>query len=459
MNTRIVIVGCGAAGWSAALSARKTDRESRVTVIEQGPHPMYERGGIPYVIQGDVRSFDDLIHFPIRHYHMMKIDLQTETKAMSLDSSAREVTVTDNRGKEQQIPYDSLVIATGASPYLVPVPGHDLPEVYTVRTLEDGRRIQEKCRTAGSAAIVGARLVGLEMAVALREQGLNVTVIEFLPQILDGILDPELAREVQEKLESQKIHFALGAGVSEILGQDHVKAVRAGPHEFNSDMVIMATGVRARTKLAQQIEAELGETKLIKVDDHLETTIEGVFAAGDCVQCANAITGKPVVSQLGTNAIRQGKVAGANAAGGSMAYPKILGACITRLFDTEVASTGLTESYAKQQGIDCVSASVRAPARALSYPEKVSVRVKLVADRLDRRLIGAQIISAKEVSPRIDAVSLAMKKGASAEDLILFDHAYSPPVADSTDALSTAAEVLNRKLQNGRRSGLVSSHA
>ncbi len=446
MNKRIVVVGCGAAGWSAAFSARKTARKSHVVVIEEGSHPMYERGGIPYVIQGDIPGFGDLIHFPLSHYKMMKIDLRTETNATDVDSSANEVTIVDRQGKEQRINYDSLVIATGADPFIVPVRGHKLPEVYGVRTLEDGRQILERAKKADSVAIVGARLVGLEMAAALRKQGLNATVIELLPQILDGVLDTELAREVQEKLEGEGIHFVLGTGISEILGEDSVRAVRAGPHHIQADMVIMATGVRARTQLAQQMGVELGETKLVQVNNRMETNIRGVFAAGDCVQCMNAITGKPTISQLGTNAIRQGKVAGTNAANGSMTYPTILGASITRLFDTEVASTGLTESYAQKHGMDCISASVKAPARALCYPEKLSVRVKLIADRINGRLVGAQIISRKEVSPRIDAISLAIQKGASAADLVLFDHAYSPPVADSTDALSVAAEVLGRKL-------------
>ncbi len=446
MNRKIVVVGCGAAGWAAAFSARKTARKSHVIVIEEGKHPMYERGGIPYVIQGDIPDFGDLIHFPLNHYKMMKIDLRTETRATNLDSSANEVTIVDRQGKEQQIHFDSLVIATGADPFIVPVRGHKLPEVYGVRTLEDGRQILERAKNADSVVIVGARLVGLEMAAALKKQGLLVTVIELLPQILDGVLDPELAEEVQAKLESEGIQFMLGTGVSEILGEDRVKGVRADPHHIQADMVIMATGVRARTRLAQQMGVELGETKLIQVNNRMETNVRGVFAAGDCVQCVNAITGKPAISQLGTNAIRQGKVAGTNAANGSMIYPKILGASITRLFDTEIASTGLTESYAQKSGMDCVSASVRAPARALCYPEKLSVRVKLVTDRINGRLVGAQIISSKEVSPRIDAISLAIQKGASAKDLVLFDHAYSPPVADATDALSVAAEVLGRKL-------------
>jgi NADH oxidase (H2O2-forming) len=442
----IVIIGCGAAGWSAAFSARKIDRSSRVIVIEQEKDPMYERGGIPFVIQGDISEFDALVHFPPKHYEAMKIDLCTETLATRIDAQAKLVTFIDKRRNEQEFNYDSLVLATGARANVIQVPGYTLPEVYGVRTLDDGRAIDANCVHASSATIIGARLVGLEMAVALKTRGVDVTVIEVLPQILDGILDPELAAEVQERLENLGIHFILGTGLSEILGHDHVDAVRAGTNEVASDMVVMAAGVHANTELAQQMGIILGATNLIKVDEHMATNVEGVFAAGDCVECVNAITNSPTVSQLGTNAIRQGKVAGANAAGGCMVYPKILGASITRLHDTVIASTGLTESRANTLGIDSVSASVRVPSRPLSYPERLLVQVKLVANKSDGRLIGAQIMSRKEVGPRIDAITLAILKKASVNDLILFDHAYSPPVAESTDPLSVAAEVLHRKI-------------
>lgn len=442
---KIVIVGCGAAGWSAAFSARKADRNSRVILIEKEKYPMYERGGIPYVIQGDISEFDTLIHFPHKYYDTMKIDLRTETLVKQIDPQSKTVTIIDKRRKEFEINYDSLILATGAYANIIRVPGHTLPEVYGVRTLEDGRDIYSSCATANAATIIGARLVGLEMAVALKKRGLDVTVIEMLPQILDGILDLELAAEVQEKVENMGIHFVLETGISEILGDEHVEAVRAGTKEIASDMVVMATGVRANTELAQQIGVNLGVTKLIKVNEHMATNVEGVFAAGDCVECVNAITDGPTVSQLGTNAIRQGKVAGTNAAGGCMVYPKILGACITRLQDVEMASTGLTESRANAFGIDNISASVRVPARPISYPERLLVQVKLVANKSDGRLIGAQIISSKEVGPRIDAISLAIMKKVSIDDLILFDHAYSPPVAASIDPFSVVAEVLRRR--------------
>ncbi len=448
--TTLVIVGCGAAGWAAALAARKTNRRAQIIVLEQGRDPMYERGAIPFVLQGDIADFEALIHFPATYYRTLKVDLRTTSTVTQIDASAKTVRIIDPQQHEYDLPYDALLLATGAHAHILGVPGHTLANVYGVRTLDDGRAIDRACATTRSATVIGARLVGLEMAVALAKRGLEVTVIEVRPRILDGILDPELAAVVQGKLEQLGIHFLLGTGLSEILGAGQVEAVRAGPHEVVANLVVMATGVRANTALAQQSGIALGETKLIQVDERMATNLEDVFAAGDCVECVHALTDTPMAAQLGANAIRQGKVAGTNAVGGRLVYPKVLGASITRLHDIAVASTGLTERRAKALGLDVVAAAVQVPARPLSYPDQLLVHVKLVATTRDDRLVGAQIISQREVGPRIDAISLAILKQATVNDLLLFEHAYSPPVAESTDPIAVAAEVLRRRAQRHR---------
>ena len=443
---KIVIIGCGAAGVSAASAARKTDRNAEITMLNDERYSAYSRCGMPYVMEGEIPNFENLVIYPAQYYNMMKINLHTETVATDIDPSAKTVKAVDEGGKEQNFDYDSLIIATGASALVIPVSGSNLPGVYALRTLDDGRKILEGSKVAESAVVVGARLVGLEVAVALRDHGLEVTVIELLPQILEGILDPELAEEIQAKLEAVGIRFILGTGITEIVGRNHVEVARAGSREIKADLVVMATGVRGRTDLAKKMGVAMGETKLIKVDEHMETNIKEVYAAGDCIECVNAITGKPAVSQLGTNAVRQGKVAGVNAAGGNMVYPKILGSCITRILGTEIASTGLTETHAKKQGIECISASAEADARPSYYPERVPVKVKLLANSADGRLIGAQIISIKEAGPRIDIISAAMMRGATVEDFILYDHAYCPPLADVVEPVSVVAELVARKL-------------
>ncbi len=445
MPQKIAIIGCGAAGVSAASAARKTDRKAEITLFEAEKNPAYSRCGIPYVIEGKIPSFESLVNYPLSYYNMMKLNLNTETQVTDIDASTKNVKAVSKEGKEIALAYDSLILATGASAFVIPVPGSKLPGVYGVRTLDDGKAILEASRNAKSAVIIGARFVGLETAVALMERGLKVTVIELLPQILDGILDPELAREIQEKLEKTGIEFIIGTGISEIVGKERVEAARAGSHEVKTDMVIMAAGVRARTDLAKKIGAATGETKLIKVDERMETTIKGVYAAGDCVESVSAMTGKPTMSQLGTNAVRMGKVAGINAAGGSMAYPEILGACVTKLLDTEIASTGISQVYAEKNNIECVSVTAEAEARPSYVPETLPVRIKLIAKK-DGKLIGAQIMSQKEVGPRIDTISAAIMKNTTAQELVLFDHAYCPPVADVNEPISVVAELLARKI-------------
>ena len=446
MARKIVIIGANAAGSGVASAARKTDREAEITLVEKERYPAYSRCGLPYVIEGKIPSFESLVIYPPQYYNMMKLDLHTETQVTDIDASAKTVKAMSKEGKELQFNYDSLILATGASAFVIPVPGSNLRGVYGLRTLDDGKAILEGSKGAKSAVVIGARFVGLETAVALMERGLKVTVIELLPQILDGILDPELAQEIQEKLEKAGMKFIIGAGISEIIGKERVEAARAGPHEVKTDMVIMATGVRARTDLAKKIGVAMGETKLIKVDECMETSVKGVYAAGDCVESTSSITGKPTISQLGTNAVRQGKVAGTNAAGGSLAYPKILGACVTRLLDTEIASTGLSEVYAKKNNIECVSVTAEAEARPPYLPERLPVKVKLIA-KTDGKIIGAQILSTKEVGPRIDTISTAIMRNTTVKEMVLYDHAYCPPVADVSEPISVVAELLARKLK------------
>lgn len=446
MNQKIVIIGCGAAGWSAAVAARKIDKKAQITIIEQGKYPLYERGGIPFVIQGDIPNFEALVNFPLKYYKFMKIQLQTEAKVIDIDSASKEVTFENKQKKKNQISYNSLIIATGATPFVIPVPGHILPEVFGVRTIEDGKTILKTCMKTKKAVVIGARFVGLETAVALKKNDIEVTVVELRPQILDGILDSELANRIKNELENKGIMFVLGTGISEILGKDHVKAARVGSYEAKADMVIMATGVRGNTEIAQGTGVELGETKLIKVNERMETNIKAIYAAGDCTEDLHEITGKSTVSQLGTNAITQGRVAGVNAAGGLMKNPKILGSCVCKLFDTEIASTGLTEKYAKMNGIDCVSASVFSPTRPKSHPDIDYIRIKLVANRENRKIVGAQIIGKEQAGLRIDMISLAIKKGATINDLMFLDHAYSPLISKPIDPMSSVAEVLEKKL-------------
>lgn len=387
--------------------------------------------------------------FPHQWYRMNRIELMLETTATRIDTSAKTVEVVGRDGREKTLEYDSLVLCTGAEAVETSVPGKDLPQVYKMRILEDGGKLLEATQRYKSAVVVGAGFVRLETAAALKRRGLEVAVVELLPQILDGVLDPELASEVQKRMEEMGIRFFLNSGLREIRGKDRVEGVLAGEQELPCEMVVVAAGVRANIQLARDAGIEVIEKPpAVKVDDRMETSARGVYAAGDCVICpSHAIAGQPWLSQLGTVAVRQGKVAGTNAAGGDARFPPVLGTCVSKIFDIEIASTGLTESYAKKLGIDCVSATIEAPARPHYVPEEVPTRVKVVAKKLDGRVIGVQIVAPKEAGLRAEIASIAIAKGATIDELSIFDNCYCPVVADVNEPLSVAAELLMRKMK------------
>jgi len=447
MPRKIVIVGAHAAGCDAAAAARLVDREAEITMLTNERYAGYSRCGLPFVLGGHIKSFQDLIVFPPSYFKMMKIDLKLEANVTNIDTEAKTVEVQYKDGRTESLQYDSLILATGAKPFIPPIKGREKQGVYTLRTIEDGEKIEEAIKGSKSAVIVGAGLIGLELGVAFVERGLETTVVELLPQILPAMLDKDMANLVQRELEKKGLKIITGCAVDEILGEEKVDGVIAGGKQVPADMVVVATGVRGNTELAQKAGIALGETRLIKVNMRMETNVKDVYACGDCVESIHLITKRPVVCQLGTAAVRQAKVAGTNAAGGYAIFPGVLGAAVTRLFDTEIGTVGLTEFSAQRAGIETISVAFSGKTRAQYYPGALPIRVKLIAEKETEKLIGAQIIAGEGVAQRINALSFAILKGMTIRELAKAETCYAPPVAETWDPMVLAAQTLIRRLK------------
>jgi len=447
MPRRIVIVGAHTAGCDAAAAARLTDRTAEITLITNEKYAAYSRCGLPFVLGGRIKSFEDLIVFPPSYFKMMKFDLKTETNVTSINPDAKTVEVQYKDGRRENLQYDSLIIATGAKPAIPPIKGRDKEGVYVLRTIEDGKKIQKAMKDAKSAVVIGAGLIGLETAVAFVERGLKTTVVELLPQVLPAMLDKDMANIVKRDLEKKGLRIITGQAVNEILGDEKVSGVVAGEEEIPADIAIVATGVRGNTELAQKAGIELGETRLIKVNMRMETNIKDIYACGDCVESTHLITKRPVPCQLGTTAVRQAKVAGTNAAGGYAIFPGVLGATVTRLFDLEIGAVGLGEAYAKRFGIETVSVSFTGKSRAQYYPGALPIRVKLIVERETEKIIGAQIIGGEGVAQRINALSFAIDKEMTVRELAKAETCYAPPVAEAWDPMVLVAQMLLRRLK------------
>jgi len=448
MVRRVVIVGANAAGVEAASAARKKDRTAEITLLTMEKNAGYSRCGLPFVIENVIPSFRDLIVYPPAYFQMLKLNLRTETKVTAINTKEKTIAISCKDGTTETLPYDSLVIATGADPFMPPIKGREKQGILVLRGLEDGERIDIAVKAgAKSAIIMGAGLIGLETGVALIERGLNVTVVEMLPQILPQMLDADMAKMVQEHLEAKGMKILIGKTVEEFVGDDKVTGIIAGGEKIEADMFISAFGVRANTKLAVDAGIPLGETRAIKTNARMETDVKDVFAIGDCAESPNIITHKPTCAQLGTIAVRQGKVAGANAGGDYSLFTGVLASAVTRLFDLEAGATGLTETAAGRNRIEVVTGTISSKTKADYYPSAKPIKVKLVVEKESQRLVGAQIIGGEEVTQRINALSFAIQKQMTVRELAKADTAYAPPLCETWEPMVLAAEMVLMKLR------------
>jgi NADH oxidase (H2O2-forming) len=446
MSRSIVIIGVNAAGSSAASAARKTDRGAEITLIESDKYPAYSRCGLPYVLSGQIKNFEDLMVFPPEWYKMMNLDLRLETNVKMIDPKEQTIQI-DKHGKEESIHYDALVLATGGQSYVPRIKGYDKKGIYSLRTIDDGRLLQEAMRESKSAVVIGAGLIGLETAHAFIEKGISTTVMEMLPQVCPAMLDWDMANIVADKLREKGVNIIVGAAVKEIVGDDKAKGVAIEGKEIEADIVLMATGVRTRTELVKELGVSIGMTGGIMVSADMSTALENVYACGDCVESHNLIDWQPTRSQLGTTAVRQGKVAGTNAAGGYGIFPGVLGSSVTKIFDFEIGSTGYTDLQARRLGYKTVSGSINSKTRAEYFPGGEDIRVKLIVERDLQRVIGGQIIAGEEVTQRVNMLSTAIQNQMSVTALSKTDCCYAPPLNVTIEPVTLAAEVAISRLR------------
>ncbi|MEM2093666.1 MAG: FAD-dependent oxidoreductase [Candidatus Bathyarchaeia archaeon] len=453
MARKIVIIGNNAAGSTAASAARKTDREAEIILVESEKYPAYSRCGLPYVLAGQIKSFDDLIVFPTQWYNMMNLDLRLETNAKEIKPAERTVVI-EKDGVEQELHYDSLIIATGGRSFIPSIKGADKEGVYTLRTIDDGRRLQEAMKDAKSAVVIGAGLIGLETAHAFVENHINTTIVEMLPQVCPAMLDWDMASIVAEKIQEHGVKVIVGAVVKEIEGEKHVNGVvisgkDIGERKLDADLVLMATGVRTRTELVKPLGVELGVTGGIKTSADMSTAVPNVYACGDCVESYSLIDWQPTRNQLGTTAVRQAKVAGTNAAGGYSIFPGVLGSSVTKIFGFEVGATGYTELQARRLGYKTVTGSITSRTKAEYYPGGKDIKVKLVVERDLGRVIGGQIVAGEEVTQRVNMLATAIQMHMTVQQLAKTDTCYAPPVNVTIEPVSLAAELAVTRLRRG----------
>ncbi|MEM2869940.1 MAG: FAD-dependent oxidoreductase [Thermoplasmata archaeon] len=459
---RVVVIGGGAAGSTAAQFARKTSRRAEVILVNLERHTMYSRCGLPYAISGRILSFDDLIEFDEGWFRRAGIELKLGTEAFSIDTSKRTVAVRpvgEDGGEE--LNYDSLVIATGASPRMPPVEGAlrsgaPLEGIHLLRTIEDGRAIADRAVRGARAVVVGAGLIGLEMAEALCARGVEVAMIEILPEILLASLDPDMAAAARELIEKSGVAMHCGHRAVAVLGEGRVRGVvienvsTGERRELLADLLVFSTGASGNTGLAKNAGCEIGPTGNIKVNSRCETSVKGIYAAGDCTEYIDLITRAPVAVGMGTVATRQGIVAGTNAAGGAAEMPPgILNTRVSEAFGMQLAAVGPTEEQLRRAGIEPVAGKFTGSTLPSYFPGGKPLTVKVLAHPESGRLLAAQIVGMERVHMRINALAVAILAGVSVEEMARLETAYAPPIAPTLDPVTLACEAARRRLGRG----------
>lgn len=461
MPEKILIVGGVALGPKAASRCKRLMPDAEVTLVDENVYISYGGCGIPYYVSGEVQNLDDLRATP---YHTIRdpefframkgVTVRNQTRALSIDRAAKTLLVKDViSGKEEKLPYDKLVLATGASPRVPPVEGKDLKNVLSLTRLEAADAIRTACQEGkvNEAVIVGGGFIGLEAAVALADMwGVKVSVVEIMDQILPGVLSHSLARMAEHDCVSHKVDVYTSEKVLKLEGKDGaVSKVVTDKRELPAQLVIFAAGFIPNGRLAKDAGLDVAPFGAVVVDEHMRTSDPAIYAGGDCVAIRNIITDKLGYLPLGSMANRQGRVIGTNLAGGDATFPGYVGTWAVKLFEMSFCGTGLTVERARKEGYNAIGVSVEQLDRAHFYPEKNMMSLELVVDKPTRRVLGIQgaCSAGDALKARVDAVAGVLQYARpTVEDISNLEVSYAPPFASAMDVVNVVGNVADNVL-------------
>ena len=452
MSKKIVLVGGVALGPKAACRCKRLMPDAEITLVDENELISYGGCGIPYFVSGEINALDDLRSTP---YHTVRdpeffrkmkgVTVRTRTRALAIDRVGKTLTVRDLRtGNEEKLPYDKLVLATGATPRMPPVPGHDLGNVLSLTRLEAAGAIRAACQSGAvtDAVVVGGGFIGLEAAVA---------VVEMTSQLLPGVLSHGMARMAAHDCRAHGVEVFVDEKVERLEGEGGVVTkVITDRREIPAQLVIFAAGFIPNGQLAKDAGLDVAPFGAVMVDSHMRTSDPDIYAGGDCVAITNLITGKPGYLPLGSMANRQGRIIGSNLAGGDESFPGFVGSWAVKLFDMSFCGAGLTVERALREGFDAIAVSVEQLDKAHFYPDKKMMSLELVVEKPTRRVLGIQgaCENGDSVKARTDMVAALLQHGKpSVADICTLEAAYAPPFAAAMDVLNVVGNVAENVLE------------
>lgn len=446
---RIVIIGAVAAGTSAAAKTRRNDDFAEIVIYEKDKDISYSGCGLPYYIGGDIEDINELTPRDVKFFKdKYDIDVKIQHEVISVDPDKKVLIIknllTDELFEDH---YDKLVLATGASPFIPKIEGIDKKHVFFLRNVENAREIKSfiEENKPTKAVIAGTGFIGFEVLESLVNYSIDVTIVEVADKITPN-LDIDMASFLENTLVKKGVKILKSTSINRIIDKE---IILSDGSTLVSDLVIMATGVRPNVSLAKQMGVKLGITGAIEVNNRMETNISDVYAAGDCIETFNTITGKPVYRPLGTTANKTGRIAGDALSGGSLTYRGNLSTGIFKLFDLSIGSTGLSEKEAITEGYDVEVVHNIKPNKP-SYMNGQEMVIKAIADRKSKRLLGVQIVGYEGVDKRIDVFATLLTYKATVDELFHLDLSYAPPFSTTKDPVHYTGMILENAISKGR---------
>jgi NADPH-dependent 2,4-dienoyl-CoA reductase/sulfur reductase-like enzyme/rhodanese-related sulfurtransferase len=459
MMKRLLVIGGVAAGPKAAAKARRCDPEMEIVLYQEEDDISYAGCGLPYYISGVIEEREDLISRTPGKFALEGIKILKNRRIEKIDIPNRAVSGRKiGSGETFTDHFDRLVIATGAYAIRPKIEGMDLANVFYLRSIFDADAVSEAIRfkSIRNVIIAGGGYIGLEMAESLVHLGKNVTIVELAPQILT-LFDEDFAGVLRQYLEKKGVKIFTSEGIQALKGKGgKVTHVQTMSREIEADGVLMSIGIRPQVELAKQAGLKMGETGAIWVNERMETSAEGIYAAGDCAETIHLITGKRVWIPLGSTANKQGRVVGTNACGGNATFPGVMGTTVFKTFELNVAKTGLSMREAEKEGFHPVQAIVRGFDRAHFYPGRKESTLKVIADKETGRILGGQAIGEGPSDKFIDILAMALHGKMTCRELANVDLAYAPPFSPVLSPIIVAANVLTNKLE-GKVEGIQAS--
>ncbi|MDF2672455.1 MAG: FAD-dependent pyridine nucleotide-disulfide oxidoreductase, partial [Clostridiales bacterium] len=447
MAKRIIIVGGVAGGASAAARLRRLDESAEILMVEKGEYISFANCGLPYYIGDVIKDREKLlVQTEEGMEKRFNIDIRVKTEVKKIYRDTKEVEI-ETDGKITREKYDYLVLSPGAAPFVPPIEGIKRDGIYTLRNMRDVDNIKAHIvdKKPQSAIVIGGGFVGIEMAENIKGTGIDVTLIEALDQIMAPI-DKEMAKMLEKHIIDNGINLITGDGVDKFLGQDSIEVVLKSGKKVNADMVILAIGVRAETKLAKDAGLEIGERGGIKVDEYLRTSDSAIYAVGDAIEIRDFVNQSNTLIPLAGPANKQGRIAADNICGRNVKYNGAQGTSIIKVFDLTAAATGNNEKTLKRMGIPYLKSYTHSGSHAGYYPGAFVMTIKLLFSPEDGRILGAQAVGRDGIDKRIDILSTAIRHGLNVYDLEELELAYAPPFSSAKDPINmagfTAANIL-----------------